>query len=124
MPKQSFYITTAIDYTNDVIHIGHAYQKILADAIARYHRQKGEKTFFLTGTDEHGQKVEKAAKAKNIDPQKFVDQIAKKDKEEWDTLNISYDRFFRTTDNDHIKFAQEFYLKSYANNDIYESEYE
>ena len=124
MPKQGFYITTAIDYTNDVIHIGHAYQKILADAIARYHRQKGEKTFFLTGTDEHGQKVEKAAKAKNIDPQKFVDQIAKKDKEEWDTLNISYDRFFRTTDNDHIKFAQEFYLKSYANNDIYESEYE
>src|SRR5579859_849222 len=119
-----FYITTAIDYTNDVIHIGHAYQKILADCLARFHRQIGIKTNFLTGTDEHGQKVEKAALAKGISPQKFVDEIAKKDKAQWDALNISYDRFFRTTDEDHIKFAQEFYLKSKAKGDIYLGKYE
>jgi len=124
MNKQKFYITTAIDYTNAVIHIGHAYQKILSDALARYHRQIGDKTFFLTGTDEHGQKVEKAAIAKGISPKRFVDRIAKEDKKEWDSLNISYDRFFRTTDKDHIKFAQEFYLKSKKNGDIYLSQFE
>lgn len=121
---KKFYVTTAIDYTNDVIHIGHSYQKILADALARYHRQLGEKTYFLTGTDEHGQKVEKSAKEKGIEPQKFVDQIAKEDKKEWDTLNISYDRFIRTTNSDHIKFAQEIYLKAKKNGDIYLSKYE
>src|SRR4030066_24850 len=70
---KKFYVTTAIDYTNDVIHIGHSYQKILADVFARYHRLIGDKTFFLTGTDEHGQKVEKSAKEKGINPQEFVD---------------------------------------------------
>ena len=119
-----FFITTAIDYTNDVIHIGHAYQKILADTIARYHRQKGDKTYFLTGTDEHGQKVETGAKKNNQDPKTFVDKIAKEDQNEWDSLNISYDRFIRTTDPDHIKFAQEFYLKAKANGDIYLAKYE
>jgi len=121
---KKFFITTAIDYTNDVIHIGHSYQKILADSIARYHRLSGEETYFLTGTDEHGQKVEKSAKEKGLDPKKFVDEIAEKDKKEWDLLNISYDRFIRTTDKDHIKFAQEFYLKAKANGDIYLGKYE
>jgi len=124
-PKtKKFYITTAIDYTNDVIHIGHSYQKILADAIARYHRLIGNETYFLTGTDEHGQKVEKKAIEKGIEPKKFVDEIAAQDKAEWDALNISYDRFIRTTDKDHIKFAQEFYLKVKANGDIYLGKYE
>ncbi len=118
-----FYVTTAIDYTNDVIHIGHAYQKILADVLARYHRLIGDKTHFLTGTDEHGQKVQKAAEKAGIEPQKFVDEIASKDKEEWQSLNISYDRFIRTTDDDHIKFAQEFYLKSKRAGDIYLAKY-
>lgn len=118
-----FFVTTAIDYTNSVIHIGHAYQKILADCLARYHRLIGDKTFFLTGTDEHGQKVEKSAQEQGTDPKKFVDEIAAKDKSEWDSLNISYDRFIRTTDTDHVKFAQEFYLKSKAAGDIYLNKY-
>ncbi|KKU10701.1 MAG: Methionine-tRNA ligase [Candidatus Woesebacteria bacterium GW2011_GWB1_45_5] len=122
--SKKFYITTAIDYTNDVIHIGHAYQKILADVLARYHRLIGDETRFLTGTDEHGQKVEKSAREKGIDPKYFVDKIAGEDKKQWDSLNISYDRFIRTTDEDHVKFAQEFYLKSKANGDIYKAKYE
>ena len=72
---KKFYITTAIDYTNDVVHIGHSYQKIIADALARYHRLVGDKTFFLTGTDEHGQKVEKSAKEAGVEPKTFVDKL-------------------------------------------------
>lgn len=121
---KKFYITTAIDYTNDVVHIGHSYQKIIADTLARYHRLVGDKTFFLTGTDEHGQKVEKSAKEAGIEPKTFVDKIAAADQAEWDSLNISYDRFIRTTDEDHIKFAQEFYLKSKAAGDIYLGKYD
>lgn len=121
---KKFYITTAIDYTNDVIHIGHAYQKILADVLARYHRLIGDKTYFLTGTDEHGQKVQKSAEEKGVEPKSFVDEISTADKKEWDGLNISYDRFFRTTDKDHIRFAQEIYLKSKNTGDIYLSKFE
>lgn len=121
---KKYYVTTAIDYTNDVIHIGHAYQKLLADVLARYHRQIGDKTYFLTGTDEHGQKVEKSAKEKGIEPKAFVDKIAEEDKKQWDKLDISYSRFMRTTDEDHIKFSQEFYLKAKANGDIYKAKYE
>jgi len=121
---KKFYITTAIDYANDVIHIGHSYQKILADTLARYHRLLKEKVFFLTGTDEHGQKVEKKAKKSGLPPKKFVDQIAKEDKKEWQSLNLSYNRFIRTTDPDHIKFAQKIYLKSKSKGDIYKAKYE
>lgn len=119
-----FYVTTASDYTNDVIHIGHAYQKILADALARYHRLLGDDTHFLTGTDENGQKVEKSARDKGIDPKKFVDDIAAQDKAEWDSLNISYDRFFRSTDADHFEFAPKVYLKAKEAGDIYKGKYE
>ncbi|KKU56849.1 MAG: Methionyl-tRNA synthetase [Candidatus Amesbacteria bacterium GW2011_GWA2_47_11] len=122
--NKKFYITTAIDYSNDVIHVGHSYQKLLADVLARYHRLIGDETYFLTGTDEHGQKVEKSATEKGIEPKEFVDKIAEEDKREWKSLDISYDRFIRTTDEDHIKFAQEFYLKSKAAGDIYLSKYE
>jgi methionyl-tRNA synthetase len=122
--NKKFYITTAIDYTNDVIHIGHAYQKILADVLARYHRLIGDETYFLTGTDEHGQKVEKGAKERGVEPKKFVDQIAQEDESEWRGLNISFDRFIRTTDEDHKKFAQEIYLKSKKNGDIYPGKYD
>ncbi|BCX14482.1 MAG: methionine--tRNA ligase [Patescibacteria group bacterium] len=121
--QKIFFITTAIDYSNDIVHIGHSYQKILADALARYHRLLGDKTFFLTGTDEHGQKVEKVAKENEKDPKEYVDYIASLDKNEWKSLDISYDRFIRTTDDDHIKFAQEFYLKSKKNGDIYLAKY-
>lgn len=120
-----YIITTAIDYTNDVIHLGHAYQKVLADGYARFLRQtkSPENVRFVTGTDEFGQKVEKEAKSKNIDTQKFVDEISKKDQEEQDSLKVSYDRFIRTTDLDHQKTAQEFFKKSYENGFIYEGEF-
>ncbi|MBI2267981.1 MAG: methionine--tRNA ligase [Candidatus Blackburnbacteria bacterium] len=118
-----YYITTAIDYTNDVIHIGHAYQKILADVLARYHRQLGDKTFFLTGTDEHGTTSEQAAKKAGKEPKEFVDEISAKDKEQIDSLNISYDRFIRTTDPDHKELVREFYLKVKSNGDIYKGTY-
>lgn len=120
---KKFYVTTAIDYTNDIIHIGHAYQKIMADVLARYHRQIDDKTFFLTGTDEHGGTSEQAAKTAGKPPKEFVDEIAKKDKEQLDALNISCDRFIRTTDEDHIKVVKDFYLKVKASGDIYKGQY-
>jgi methionyl-tRNA synthetase len=121
-----YLITTAIDYTNDVIHLGHAYQKVLADAYSRLLRQTYgiENVKFLTGTDEFGQKIDKEAKNKGISNQDFVDQISKLDQKEQDSLQISYDRFIRTTDKDHQKVAQEFFKKSYDNGFIYEGNFE
>ncbi len=116
-----YYITTAIDYVNDTIHIGHAFQKIAADILARYYRLKlGEdNVFFLTGTDEYGQKAEKAAKEAGIDTKEYVRKISKSDKEQQDSLNISYDRFIETTDDDHTKVAQEIWRRVEKNGDIY-----
>jgi len=122
--EKKFFVTTAIDYANDVIHIGHSYQKLLADVLARYHRLRGDQTFFLTGSDEHGQKVEKSALRQGKEPQIFVDEIITQNKKEWQALNLSYDRFIRTTDPDHIKVVQEFYLKAKKNGDIYPGLYE
>ena len=121
-----YLITTAIDYTNDVIHLGHAYQKVLADAYARLLRQNYgiENVSFVTGTDEFGQKIDKEAKSKGIPNQQFVDEISKKDQEEQDALQISYDRFIRTTDADHQKMAAELFKKSYENGFIYEGIFE
>lgn len=121
--NKNYYVTTAIDYTNDIIHIGHSYQKIIADVLARYHRLIGDKTFFLTGTDEHGGTSEQAAKKAGKTPKEFVDEISKKDKEQLDLLGISYDRFIRTTDPDHKKVVEEFYKKVEAAGDIYKGEY-
>lgn len=118
-----FYVTTAIDYVNDVIHIGHAYQKILADALARYHRQIGNETFFLTGTDEHGSKTETTAQEHGITPKQLADEVSIADQKQLDALNLSYDRFIRTTDADHVETAREFYLKIYENGDLYEGSY-
>jgi len=123
MEKNRFYITTALDYTNDVIHIGHAYQKVLADVLARYHRKQGDKTFFLTGTDEYGSTNERAAAAAGKKPKEYVDEIAAEYKRQLDALNISYDRFIRTTDPDHIKTVRKFYLKIRENGDIYKGNY-
>jgi len=117
-------ITTAIDYVNDVIHIGHAYQKIVADALARYYRADPEnEVFFLTGTDEHGSKAEEAAEKKRVTPKKFVDDISTQDREQLDALGITYDRFIRTTDPDHAAVVVDFYRRSYRNGDIYKGEY-
>jgi len=124
--KRKFYITTAIDYTNDTIHIGHIYQKVIADVLARYHRMIGDKVFFLTGIDEHGGKVEEAAaQAGFADKEKeFVDQIALSDKKEQESIGISFDRFIRTTDPDHVDFCLEFWKKVERSGDIYQGDYD
>jgi len=116
---KKFYITTAIDYANDVIHIGHAYQKVAADVIARYHRLLGQEVFFLTGTDEHGAKVQRAAENNNLDPKTFVDKISAEDQRQLSLLNVAPNRFIRTTDSDHIKKVKEFWLKVKKKGDIY-----
>jgi len=122
--QEKFYVTTPIYYVNDVPHLGHAYTTVAADVLARYYRQVGVKTFFLTGTDEHGQKIQKAAEDKGISPKELADKTHLAFKELWKKLNISYDRFIRTTDPDHIKAVQYIFQKCYENGDIYLSEYE
>lgn len=120
---KKFYVTTAIDYIDDVMHIGHAYQKIVADVLARYHRLLGEKVFFLTGVDEHGGKAEKAAKKAELDFKKWADKISQLDKKELQSLNISFNRFIRTTDKDHKKKVIDFWHKVKKNGDIYLGKY-
>lgn len=119
-----YFLTTAIDYSSDVGHIGNGYEKILADAIARYHRLLGDQTYFLTGTDDHGQKVESEAKKNHRSPEIFSAEITEKNKKELAALNISFDRFIRTEDKDHQEFCADFFEKSKANGDIYEADYE
>lgn len=119
-----FYITTPIFYVNDKPHIGHAYTVIIADVLARWHRLSGDEVFFLTGTDEHGEKIQRAAEAKGVKPNEFVDRIVKEYKAVWNKLNISYDRFIRTTDSDHKETVDKFIEKIYENGDIYKGEYE
>jgi methionyl-tRNA synthetase len=121
---KTYYLTTPIYYVNDVPHIGHAYTTIIADTIARYSRLKGIDTFFLTGTDEHGQKIEEAAKKRGKSPKEYADEISAKFKELWDEFEISYDKFIRTTDPDHIKGVQKAFLEMYKKGDIYKDYYE
>jgi methionyl-tRNA synthetase len=106
-----FYVTTAIDYVNGRPHLGHAYEKILADALARHHRQRGDATYFLTGTDEHGQKVLTAAGEAGLDPRAYVDQYSAHFKNAWKALEISYDQFIRTTDERHEHAVQELFRR-------------
>jgi methionyl-tRNA synthetase len=106
-----FYITTAIDYVNGRPHLGHAYEKVLADAIARRHRQKGDATYYLTGTDEHGQKIARAAAAADRTPEAFVDELSKTFVEAWKCLDVHYDQFFRTTDRKHHLAVQELFRR-------------
>jgi methionyl-tRNA synthetase len=110
VPKR-FYVTTAIDYVNGRPHLGHAYEKVLADALARYHRQAGHATFFLTGTDEHGQKIAKAAAEAKQAPKAFVDHLAAEFQQTWKRLGIVYDRFVRTTEPRHELAVQELFLR-------------
>lgn len=121
---KKFYITTAIDYVNDVIHIGHAYQKVLADVIARYHRLLDEEVFFLTGVDEHGGKAEEAAELADQKVNQFVDQVVAGNKDQLKAINISYDRYIRTTDQDHVDRVIDFYQRVKANGDIYRAKFE
>ena len=124
MEKQKYYITTAIAYTSGKPHIGNTYEAVLADAIARYKRQQGYDVFFQTGTDEHGQKIELKAEEAGITPKEFVDNVSGEIRNIWDLMNTSYDKFIRTTDEDHEKHVQKIFKKMYAKGDIYKGHYE
>ena len=121
---EKYYITTAIAYTSAKPHIGNTYEIVLADAIARYKRQKGFDVYFQTGTDEHGEKIQLKALEKGITPKEFVDQIAKEIKDIWDIMDTTYDRFVRTTDEKHEKEVQKIFKKLYEQGDIYKGKYE
>ena len=121
--KEKYYITTPIYYPSANFHIGHCYTTIIADSIARYQRLKGKDVFFLTGTDEHGQKIENKAKEKGVTPKEYVDEIVENAKDLWKSLGISYDKFIRTTDEYHEKAVQKMFDKLYEQNDIYLDKY-
>lgn len=118
------YITTPIYYVNDMPHLGHAYTTIIADTLARFYRLQGHETRFLTGTDEHGQKIEEAAKLRNSTPQEYANKISFEFKKLWDEFEISYDIYARTTDTRHIEFVKAMFLKMWQKGDIYKDEYE
>ncbi|MCQ2448209.1 MAG: methionine--tRNA ligase [Oscillibacter sp.] len=124
--NKRFYVTTPIYYPSDKLHIGHTYCTVATDTIARYHRLKGEEVLFLTGTDEHGQKIENKAKEAGVTPQEFVDNIVEGPRgvrDLWKLMNISNDRFIRTTDDYHVKAIQRIFKKMYDNGDIYKGSY-
>lgn len=121
---EKFYVTTAIAYTSRKPHIGNTYEIILTDAIARFRRFLGDDVFFLTGTDEHGQKIQEIAEKEGVAPQAYVDKIAGQIKDIADMLNISYDKFIRTTDEYHVEAVKKIFKKLYDQGDIYKSEYE
>ena len=122
--KGKYYITTAIAYTSGKPHIGNTYEIVLADAIARYKRSQGYDVFFQTGTDEHGQKIELKAEEAGISPKEFVDDVAGQIKEIWDLMDTSYDKFIRTTDEDHEAQVKKIFKKLYDQGDIYKGHYE
>jgi methionyl-tRNA synthetase len=124
MNQETFYITTPIYYPSDKLHIGHAYCTVAADTMARYKRMQGYDVMFLTGTDEHGQKIEQKAMAKGVTPKEYVDDIVAGIKELWKLLNISNDRFIRTTDDYHERAVQKIFRALYEKGDIYKSRYE
>jgi len=122
--KDTFYLTTPIYYVNDVPHIGHAYTTVATDFLARYHRLRGERVHFLTGTDEHGEKVALAAAAAGLDPQAWADRVVPRWKEVWERLEISYDDFIRTTEERHVVPVQRLAQQLYDQGDVYLGEYE
>ena len=124
MNKDTFYITTPIYYPSGNWHIGTCYTTVVCDAMARFYRMAGKDVFFLTGTDEHGQKIENKAKEKGVTPKQFIDPIVDDLKSIWKMLDVSYDRFIRTTDADHVAAVQKIFKKLYEQGDIYKSEYE
>ncbi len=124
MAKKPYYITTPIYYPSGNWHIGHCYTTVICDALARFHKLMGEDVFFLTGTDEHGQKVEKEAAKRGITPREFIDPLVAELKDMWKLLDVEYNRFIRTTDEDHVKCVQRIYQKLYESGDVYKAEYE
>ncbi|WP_315116747.1 methionine--tRNA ligase [uncultured Clostridium sp.] len=124
MEKKTYYITTPIYYPSAKLHIGNTYTTIAADALARFKRLTGYDVMFLTGTDEHGQKIQRLAEAKGVTPKEYVDEIVASIKDLWKLMNVSYDRFIRTTDDYHISAVQKIFKQLYDQGDIYKSEYE
>ena len=124
MAKEKFYITTPIYYPSDKLHIGHSYCTVAADTIARYKRAQGYDVMFLTGTDEHGQKIQRIAEERGVSPQEYVDNIVSGIKDLWKLMDISNDKFIRTTDEMHVKAVQKIFNTLYEKGDIYKSEYE
>ena len=124
MEKEKFYITTAIAYSSRKPHFGNTYEIIMTDAVARFMRQIGKDVFFLTGTDEHGQKIEGCAAEAGVTPQEYVDGVSGEIRRIWDLMNVSYDKFIRTTDREHVESVQHIFKKFYDQGDIYKSEYE
>lgn len=124
MENKKFYLTTAITYTSGKPHIGNTYESIFADAVARFKRMQGYDVFFMTGTDEHGLKVEQKAEAKGLTPKQFVDGVAGEIKGLWDKMNVSYDKFIRTTDEEHVNTVKKIFTKFYEQGDIYKDSYE
>ena len=124
MDGRNFYITTPIYYVNDIPHIGHAYTTIACDVMSRYKRMKGYDVYFLTGTDEHGQKIQTAAEAKGMTPQELVDKIHVNFKDLWKVLDIGNDDFIRTTEPRHIRVVQAMFGKLMEQGDIYKGTYE
>src|SRR3989338_6171597 len=122
--SSKFYVTTPIYYVNDKPHIGHAYTTILADCLARFHRTAGDEVFFLTGVDEHGQKVVQAAEKRGVSPQQHADELTPRFQELWKKLNIQHSDFVRTTSDRHKRIVQAILQKVYDNGDIYIDEYE
>ena len=122
--KKTFYITTPIYYPSGNMHIGHTYTTVAADTMTRFKKMLGYDTYFLTGTDEHGQKIENKAREAGKTPQQFVDEIVAETKRLWKLMNIEYDDFIRTTDERHVKIVQKIFRKFYEQGDIYKSEYE
>lgn len=122
--RETFYITTPIYYPNDKLHIGHSYTTVAADALARFNRMKGLDVMFITGTDEHGQKIENTARKNGKTPKEYVDEIVASILELWELMDISYDDFMRTTDERHIKVVQKIFTKLYEKGDIYKDKYE
>jgi len=123
-PNETFYVTTPIYYVNDIPHIGHAYTTIIADALARFNRLRGKDVYFLTGTDEHGQKIEKAAAEKSLSPLELANKVVGRIKDLWKDLNISNDFFIRTTEPFHERGVQKIFLKLKDNGDIYKGTYQ
>ncbi|MBR4029783.1 MAG: class I tRNA ligase family protein, partial [Clostridia bacterium] len=119
MEKEKFYITTAIAYTSRKPHVGNTYEVVLTDAIARYKRSKGYDVYFLTGTDEHGIKIQESAEQAGISPKEYVDGVAGEIKNIWNLMNTSYDKFIRTTDDFHVEAVQKIFKKFYDQGDIY-----
>ncbi|MBQ0010370.1 MAG: class I tRNA ligase family protein, partial [Ruminococcus sp.] len=122
--KGKFYITTALPYASAKPHIGNVYDPVVADAIARYKRALGYDVYFVTGTDEHGQKIEDKATAKGVTPQEYVDEVAGEIRRIWDVMGTSYDYFIRTTDEKHVRAVQKIFTKLYEQGDIYKTTYE